>query len=354
MVNLATVKDRELMKVGKWAVHSGGDFNVTPELIKAALAAHESGVLRKPTIRLGHNDARFTGDPAVGWVDNVHASEDGTTLYGDLVGVPKWLADNMPSAYPSLSIEGMYDYTAPDGSTHDFILTGLALLGATPPGIGGLKSVQDVEALYETADVAAAIGEIGGTPVQFGTQIEASVASETEGGATVALTDKLAEALGIDASADEETVLAKITELKQPVVVEAPVIEPQPEQIAAAAADLGLVMVNKDQYEATVAAAAAGAQAREQQIAEAHEGIVMAAIGSGKIPPARKEHWLGALKADPEGTKTVLANLASGLIPLVEAGHGFGSEGEPADGALESVHNRVMANLGLSISKGNN
>jgi hypothetical protein len=167
VVNLVTVKDRELMKVGKWNVARGGEFNVTPELIQSALAAHKAGVLRKPTIRLGHNDPRFSGDPAVGWVDNVHASEDGSTLYGDLVGVPEWLAKNMPSAYPSLSIEGMYDYKAPDGTTHDFILTGLALLGATVPGIGALKSVQDVEALYADSDVAAAVGEIGGTPVQL-------------------------------------------------------------------------------------------------------------------------------------------------------------------------------------------
>lgn len=420
MVNLVTVKDRELMKVGKWAVHSGGDFNVTPDLIKSALSAHESGVLRKPTIRLGHNDPRFTGDPAVGWVDNVRASEDGTTLLGDLVGVPKWLADNMPSAYPSLSIEGMYDYTAPDGSSHDFILTGLALLGATQPGIGALKSVQDVEALYSPEEIAAAIGEIGGTPVQlveaadpkpygnvayadakngkypidtaehvkaawsyinmpknqkefsstelasikskiqsaakkFGIKIEASVASQEEGAVVTAISDKLAEALGIDATADEDAVLAKIAELKTPVVVEAPAVEPQPEQIAAAAADLGLIMVNKDQYESVVAAAAAGAAAREQQITEANEGIVMAAIASGKIPVARKEHWLGALKADAEGTKTVLASLAANLIPTAEMGHGVGVESpaDPESAIKQRVEDRVFASLGIKKAGAN-
>jgi hypothetical protein len=423
MVNLVTVKNRELMKVGKWAVHSGGEFNVTPDLIKAALSAHEAGVLRKPVIRLGHNDARFTGDPAMGWVDNVRASEDGSTLYGDLVGVPKWLADNMPAAYPSLSIEGMYGYTAPDGTTHDFILTGLGLLGATPPGIGALKSVQDVEALFSDEAIAAAVGEIGGTAVsftveaagnpkpygdvkyadpkngkypidtkehvkaawdyinmpknqkefsaeelaqiksriksaatKFGIKIEASEASQEEGAVVTAISAQLAEALGIDASADEATALAKIAEFKTRFEAEPePQPEPQPEQVAAAAAQLGLVMVNKEQYDATVAAAAAGQEAREQQIREADEGIVMAAIKDGKIPPARRDHWLGALKADRDGTKTVLASLAKGLIPLVEAGHGFGTEEVPeVDTELQRVEDRVFASLGITKKAGTN
>jgi hypothetical protein len=356
MVNLVTVPDIELMKVGKWDV-STGEFEVTPELITAAIDAHQSGVLRKPVIRLGHNDPRFSGDPAVGYIDNVRASEDGSTLLGDLVGMPEWLGEILPSAYPDRSIEGLYDYHAPDGSEHPFILTGLGLLGVTPPGVSSLKSMQDIQKLYATdalVDIAAA-GHIGGTAVElkFQTKTEAAEASEVERGAVVALSEQLAEALGIDASADEETMLAKIAELKKPAPAPEPVA-PQPEQVAAAAADLGLVMVNKEQYEATVAAAAAGAAARDQQIREADEGVVMAAIRDGRIPPARREHWLGALKADRDGTSQVLASLAKGLIPVAEAGHGIGSEDVPQiDSEMERVHNKVMARLGLPTQKVN-
>lgn len=168
MVNLVTVKDRELMKVGKYQL-STGEFECTPELIQAAISAHEAGVLRKPVARIGHNDPRFSGDPAVGWFDNLRASADGTTLYADHHGVPQWLADNLPSAYPSLSIEGMYNYMAPDGTAYEFILTGVGLLGATDPGIGTLKSIQDLESLYTSdalVDIAAAAG-LGGTAVSF-------------------------------------------------------------------------------------------------------------------------------------------------------------------------------------------
>lgn len=272
MVNLVTVPGVELMRVGKWNL-STGEWECTEKEIAAAIEAHEKGILRKPVIRLGHNDPRFSGDPAVGWLDNLRASEDGQALIGDMVGVPEWLAEILPSAYPSRSIEGLYDYTAPDGSEHEFVLTGLALLGATRPGVESLQSLQDVARLY---DIAAA-GQVGGKAIEltieaadapkpygdvkyadpkngkypidtaehvraawsyinmpknqkdysaaelaqikdrikaaakkFGIKIEAGEASETEGGAIVALPEKVAEALGIDASADEDTVLAQI------------------------------------------------------------------------------------------------------------------------------------------------
>ena len=56
------------------------------------------------------------------------------------------------------------------------------------------------------------------------------------------------------------------------------------------------------------------------------EDLVAAAIGDGRIPPARKEHWLKSLAADYEGTKTVLEGLEPGLVPLDERGSGQGQE----------------------------
>ncbi len=162
MVNLVTVPGIELMRTGKWNL-STGEWECTDKEIAAAIDAHQKGLLRKPVIRLGHNDPRFTGDPAVGWLDNLRASADGSALIGDMVGVPEWLAEILPSAYPSRSIEGLYDYTAPDGSEHEFVLTGLALLGATRPGVESLQSLQDVARLY---DIAAA-AQVGGKAIEL-------------------------------------------------------------------------------------------------------------------------------------------------------------------------------------------
>lgn len=422
MVNLVTVPGVELMRVGKWNL-STGEWECTTKEIAAAIDAHNKGLLRKPVIRLGHNDPRFSGDPAVGWLDNLRASEDGQALIGDMVGVPEWLAEILPSAYPSRSIEGLYDYTAPDGSEHEFVLTGLALLGATRPGVESLQSLQDVARLY---DIAAA-GQVGGKAIEltieaadapkpygdvkyadpkngkypidtaehvraawayinmpknqkdysaaelaqikdrikaaakkFGIKIEAGEASETEGGAIVALPEKVAEALGIDASADEDTVLAKIAELKPPAPTAEPEPEPQPAPVAAAAGVVnGLVQIEQATLDELKAAAAQGVEARARQIAEEDERTVMAAIGQGKIAPARKDHWLAALKADRDGTKQVLASLAAGLIPVNEVGHqgvagqiGFEGAPDPEQQAKDYAHGMVMARLGLPTTKG--
>lgn len=422
MAKLVTVPGVELMRAGKWNL-STGEWECTSTEIAAAIDAHDKGLLRKPVIRLGHNDPRFTGDPAVGWLDNLRASEDGSALIGDMVGVPEWLADILPSAYPSRSIEGLYDYTAPDGSEHDFVLTGLALLGATRPGVESLQSLQDVARLY---DIAAA-AQVGGTAVEltveaagdpkpygdvkyadpkngkypidtaehakaawayinmpknqkdysaeelaqiksriqaackkFGIKIEASEASETEGGAVVALPDYLAEALGIDASADEDTIKAKLAEFKKSddAKIEDDA-DAKPEAIAAATGVVnGVVQIEQSQLDELKAAAAQGVEARARQIAEDDERVVMAAIGQGKIAPARKQHWLDSLKADRDGTKQVLASLAAGLIPTSEVGHqgvagqvGFEGAPDAEHQSKEYAHSRVMAALGIPTKK---
>jgi Mu-like prophage I protein len=419
MVNLVTVPGIELMRTGKWNL-STGEWECTTAEISAAIDAHGKGLLRKPVIRLGHNDPRFTGDPAVGWLDNLRASADGQALIGDMVGVPEWLAEILPSAYPSRSIEGLYDYTAPDGGTHDFVLTGLALLGATRPGVENLQSLQDVARLY---DIAAA-GQVGGKAIEFtieaagdpkpygnvayadekngkypidtaehvraawsyinmpknqkefsagelasikakieaaakkfGITISAASAAETEGDAIVALPEYVAEALGIDASADEDTIKAALdkrnaVEAEAVAEVVEPVVEAKPELVAASA---GLMQIEASVYQQLKADAEAGRAAREQQIADADLGIVMAAIKDGKIAPARRDHWLNSLKADREGTQTVLASLAAGLIPTSEMGHGVGSEAPvDAEAAIKNrVEDRIFASLGIA-KKGTN
>lgn len=432
MVNLKTVKDRELMRVGNYKLQSG-DFSVTREKIAAAVAAHEAGILRKPTIRLGHGDPRFTGDPAVGFVDNLATSDDGDVLYGDLSGVPEWLADIMPSAYPSLSIEGQEDYTDAVGDKHDFVLTGLALLGATPPGIDTLKSVQDVAELYKIA----AAREIGGTAIAFtveaatyrdrtdakepwgdvnyadpgyldrddqpaepghgvkryplndrdhvksawsfinekknqkpysSTQLDhiksaieraakkfsitieaAAAVSQQEGTAAMALPEKIAAALGITADADEAAIEAAWD--AHTAATEADVAQ----RVAAAGAPReGVVQVEASAFDQLRADAEAGRAARDQQIADEDARTVQAAIADGRIAPARKDHWLTALKADREGNKQVLASLAPGLIPVAEMGHGITApESSGEDQAAQRGYETFMGRLGIDV-KGKN
>lgn len=156
---LARVSGVELIHTGQWDI-SSGTWTVTTDDIAAAVAALDCPAVRRPVLKLGHVDPRFDGEPAVGWIDNLAAAADGHTLRGDYVGMPGWLGDVVASAYPDRSIEGQYDFRCQIGHVHPFVLTGVALLGVTAPGIGTLASLQDVAALY---GVAASSGR--GTPI---------------------------------------------------------------------------------------------------------------------------------------------------------------------------------------------
>jgi hypothetical protein len=83
----------------------------------------------------------------------------------------------------------------------------------------------------------------------------------------------------------------------------------------------GTVAVDAAQFEELKVAAKAGADARAQQEQERREGLVSAAVRDGRIPPARKDHWLTMLERDP-GSVDVLASLSPGLVPVgPELGH---------------------------------
>jgi hypothetical protein len=150
VTDLHTIRGVELIKVGTWEI-STGEWTVTPEDLVSVIEAHRAGVLRKPVVKIGHNDPRFDGNPALGYVDNLRLAAGGQTLVGDLVNVPGPVAKLLPNAYPDRSVEALCDYTDQSGRTWPLVLDALALLGATAPGIDSLQSLHDVGALYGVA-----------------------------------------------------------------------------------------------------------------------------------------------------------------------------------------------------------
>lgn len=145
----------ELIRSGTWDI-STGRWTVGPDDLRAAVAAMQCPAVRKPILKIGHTDDRFTppsgdGEPAIGWVENLRIGDGGHTLLGDYVGVPAWLNSIMASAYPDRSVEGVYRHRCQLDHVHPFLLTGVALLGVTPPGVGTLKSLADVKSLYGLA-----------------------------------------------------------------------------------------------------------------------------------------------------------------------------------------------------------
>lgn len=147
---LMRISGVELARVGTWNAATG-PWTCTAADLADAVRAQSDPSFRTAILKIGHDDPRFDsedGEPAVGRVENLRLSEDGQVLLGDLVGVPAWLAEMIPSAYPSRSIEAALGVTTESGQTYGMVLTGLALLGITPPAI---QNLDDLRRLYEVS-----------------------------------------------------------------------------------------------------------------------------------------------------------------------------------------------------------
>jgi hypothetical protein len=95
----------------------------------------------------------------------------------------------------------------------------------------------------------------------------------------------------------------------------------KPSDVAAAAKSQGLDVIDADSLTALRNDAAEG----RKLVAAAAQAKVAAsvddAIGKGKITPARREHWVNLIGADP-GMADVLASVpAETAVPLTELGH---------------------------------
>jgi hypothetical protein len=162
---LVRIPHVELIHTGTWPI-STGVWTATREDLQAAVAALDCPAIHRAGIKIGHVDQRFTdptqdGEPLLGYIDNLAGEDDWNTLVGDYAGVPAWLggtdADGnsvISSAYPQRSIEGIHDFHCQIGHVHPFVLTSVALLGVTHPGVGTLQSLPDLMALYGVAAAA--------------------------------------------------------------------------------------------------------------------------------------------------------------------------------------------------------
>lgn len=104
---------------------------------------------------------------------------------------------------------------------------------------------------------------------------------------------------------------------------------------SAAAVPAGTRIVDEATLAQMQADAAAGRAAREEQIEARRAAVVDSAISDGKIPPARRDHYVALMKADEEGTAEILGALAAGtFVPTAEVGVSGGIAGASDDDAL--------------------
>lgn len=107
------------------------------------------------------------------------------------------------------------------------------------------------------------------------------------------------------ANLDDDALLGRLTEaLAAPQTTTAP----------------GTVMLDEATLNQLRADAQAGRDAREKQIVAERTALVNAAVQDGRIAPARREHWIASLEADP-GSAEVLAKLEPGTVPLTARGY---------------------------------
>lgn len=182
-------------------------------------------------------------------------------------------------------------------------------------------------------------------------QVEAEVTEGKE--PTVAsLNESALEALGLDAEADDEAVSAAIAELSAKATAEPPeppaATEPSADQLPAVAAKFGLRVVDNAAWDRLSADAAAGAQAKAQQIAEADEHTITNALRQGQITSANADTWRAALKENGGGNrdqvKALLGTLpVNAAVPVAEMGHAYTDPNGTAvmDHELENMFNRV-------------
>lgn len=148
------VPDVELVAVGSWAA-STGPAVITTEDLHAAVGALDCPGVHNPVLKLGHMEPdpdgqkiRWDGTPAVGWISNMRLSDNSAKLLGDYTGVPEWLVEAMPTAYPQRSVEIQRDFTCQIGHVHPFVITAVSLLGIYAPAVGVIKSLHDVQTLF--------------------------------------------------------------------------------------------------------------------------------------------------------------------------------------------------------------
>ncbi|OHU48115.1 head maturation protease, ClpP-related [Mycobacteroides chelonae] len=184
------------------------------------------------------------------------------------------------------------------------------------------------------------------------TEVSAPVSNNAKEGPVPDIKEDVAKRLGLEPDATDEDVLAALdklagTEQESSETDDDTDTDTAPDEqavsagkeLAEAVAKAGLVLMDPAQVTKLQTDAAAGAKARETQIAEAHAKVVDAAIGAGKITAPRREHFLTLMKADSEGTTALLDSIpAETAVPLTEVGHGTEAQASAAT-AEEEVRN---------------
>ena len=132
------------------------------------------------------------------------------------------------------------------------------------------------------------------------------------------LNEGLVERLGIDADADDETILSALDE----ALAERASEEPAPAPAPAAQLPEGVVAIDAATLAELQASARRGEEARTRQEVTERASAVENAVRAGRISPAQRETWLNRLETDPAEV-----NVLNTLAPVYPVGKEIGHAG---------------------------
>jgi hypothetical protein len=299
----------------------GGDY-WKPEDLRAMAEAdaalhgelNPTVAVNPPANKVGHVE-----QPAVGYLENLRVDKTGTRLLADVKRVPKKLGELIRSgAYRARSVELSKVTSQQTGKSYEWVVTGLAWLGARLPAV---RTLDDVVALYEgdgavEQRLVAEYGADGSEPAterdemlaelrnEIRTEVRVALENADPGKserpadtrpkmADLVLTDEaqrsLAEALKIDGDISAETLLAAA--------------KAKPEAPAAPTGDQADVR-------AMAEAAQSAVKSVEQKLAETERRhFIETALSEGRFEPGQREHFEKQFAADEASTRAFVATL---------------------------------------------
>lgn len=241
-----------------------------------------AAILDKIDVNMAAVYARRAGGDPAGWLELM----DAETWYDAEEAVAAGLADRAGQPAEPADARASFDLS---------IFAYAGRVNAPAPMPVGVAAVAR-HAHAQAAPQHTPVSPEPGTPIH----LEDDMSFET-------LMAGLRERLGVPDAADEATVLAAVDALAG-------------RDTGHTTPPDGVVMIDADMLAELQAAAADGRAARAQQATERRAQLVATAINEGRIPPARREHWIAQLDADEEGAAVVLAALAPNTIPLTPTG----------------------------------
>ena len=318
----------ELARPGTWQL-SSGPREFTAAMLRDAAEFHASTGGQRIPLGFGHMDSRFDGDPAWGWLSNIRYAEDaqGPVLLGDLVELDDWVAAAAPAKWPHRSIEGVTGVTY-GGREYGLVLTRLALLGATPPGMPVLKSLSDLRQLVAAA-AAASGGEWIAASIPEASPRGAEPKPITEGAGMTSLAKYREVLAGLPDGASDDEVTAALASAgfvapqPEPVPAPEPVAASAPaEPVAAPTPPVGTpetVVLASSVWEETQNTIKRLAAFVDETKRGERDQILASAVEQGKFFPSQKAQFARLWDADPDGTRQLIEGLTPNSALAVAA-----------------------------------